>query len=128
MTPNVKFRYMYRDGANYKNRNAVIFSNREGVELSSIEARLRNALLVDDTFVADQVRIPEVFFYPDFRIDRSDHCLHEAVSLEETVAAVNDEYARSILGFVLEVETAGKIGWRGFTPGDAAKVRFNLLY
>jgi hypothetical protein len=123
---NARFKYMYRDGANYKKWGTVIFSNPEGVSLASIQARLQNAFLADDTFVADQIRIPEVFLFPDWPIDQNDHCLHEFVSLEDTSDATNDKYARSILAFVLEIETAAKIGWCGFTPGDEAKIRFNL--
>jgi len=128
MTLNVRFTYVYRDGANYKNWNTVIFSNPERVSLASMKARLENAFLVDGMFVADQIHIPEVFLYPDWRIDQEDHCLHEFGSIEETPDAADDKDARSILSFVLEVETASRTGWYGFTPGDDAKIRFRLPY
>src|ERR1700686_1520185 len=103
---NLRFKYMYRDGANYKNWGTVIFSNPEGLSLASIQARLQIAFLVDSTFVADQVRIPEVFLYPEWRIDENDHCLHELGSVAETSDPADDKHARSILTFVLEVEAA----------------------
>lgn len=118
---------MYRDGANYKSWGAVIFSNQENVNLMTMKGRLQGAFLVDGTFVADQIRIPEVFLCLDWGIDQNDHCLHEFVSLEETSDAADDKYARSLLVFVLEVEAAAKIGWYGFTPSDEAKIRFKIL-
>jgi hypothetical protein len=119
---------MYRDGANYKKWDSVVFSNPETVGLASITNRLQAAFLVDDTFVADQVRIPEVFLYSNGQIDQDDHCLHEFCSIEETLDTANDTHSRSILAFVLEVETVAKVGWCGFTPGAGTKDRFGLTF
>jgi hypothetical protein len=128
MTPNARFTYMYRDGANYKKGNAVVFPNPERVSLASMKNRLQDVFLVDATFVADQIRLPEVFLYSDGRITSHDHCLHEFCSIEETQDTPNDRYGRSILAFVLEVETVAKIGWYGFTPGAETKDRFKLTF
>ena len=128
MTTNVRLTYMYRDGANYKKWNSVVFSNPERVGVASIKDRLQAAFLVDDAFVADQVRLPEVFLYSDGQIDRDDHCLHEFCSIEKTLDTANDTHSRSILAFVLEVEAVAKIGWCGFTPGAEATDRFALTF
>jgi hypothetical protein len=49
---NVKFNYLYRDGGNFKSWGEVIFSNLENLPVNEIEAKLINAFLPDNQFIA----------------------------------------------------------------------------
>lgn len=60
---NIKFVYLYRDGANYKSWGDVIFTNPNKLVLGEIENRLIDALLPNKLFIAHQVSIPEKFLF-----------------------------------------------------------------
>jgi hypothetical protein len=126
---NIKFVYLYRDASNYKQWGHVTFPNPEGVDPDNLDRRLRAAMMVDSTFMAGQVRVPEVFLFNTMGINEDDHCLHEYDSLEIVQERANDKQGRSILEFVGEVERAALRGWEGFVPAIALTTveRFKLL-
>jgi hypothetical protein len=74
---NIEVAYLYRDGGNHKKRGSVIFSNPNGVTPESVEVELRRAFLEDDLFIADQIRVPEVFLFVGGQFSFDDHCYHE---------------------------------------------------
>ncbi|QNL47884.1 hypothetical protein H8S90_13755 [Olivibacter sp. SDN3] len=78
----VKFSYMYRDGANYKNHGEVIMYNPEN--LSVIDAtHIIHANLIDEMyFYAYELGVPDLHF--SHWNNQYDHSWHEFVSLEET--------------------------------------------
>jgi hypothetical protein len=80
--------------------------------------------------MAEQVRVPEVFLYLEGAADSDDHCLHEFLSIAETLETENDRYGRSFAEFVTEVERASREGWLGFDPQDKAgrrkRFRFSI--
>ena len=76
-------------------------------------ARLTAVLDGGEFFVADQVRMPDLFFEVS-SVD--DHCFHTFHRLEATEAAVSDLYGWTIEAFVAEAEAAGLSGWRVFDP------------
>jgi hypothetical protein len=114
---NMEFFYRYRDGANYKKRGSVVFTNPEGLDCSAIETSLRRAFW-DELFIAHQVRIPEIFLFLDGPFAFDDHCYHEFVAIEASDKPSNDEYGRSIAEFVSEV-TALRGRWQEFDPYDS---------
>jgi hypothetical protein len=59
--PNIKFNYLYRDGANYKKYGSVIFANPNDIELSEIETLIRSKLIDGEWFYADEWGLPELF-------------------------------------------------------------------
>ncbi len=122
---NVKFTYLYRDGSNYKSWGEVIFSNPESVTPEQVEHRLHKSLMSDATFVANQVRVPEVFPYGDTP-DEDDHCLHEFDSVENTPDPANDFHHRTIGDFLDEIDAAAQKGWMGFDPQTRTTFRFVL--
>jgi len=115
---NVKFTYLYRDASNYKNWGEVIFRNPDGLQLQEIEDRLRQFLTSDDTFIANQVRIPEVFLFPPGEPTEDDHCFHECASMETTDEPATDAFRRSVLEFTQECANAAASGWLGFDPAQ----------
>ena len=113
---NVKFIYLYRDASNYKNWGEVIFANPDGVQLEEIGGRLGQFVTANETFIASQVRIPEVFLFPPGDPTMDDHCFHEFASVETTDEPATDESRRSILEFTCECASAAASGWLGFDP------------
>jgi len=72
--PNIKFNYRYRDGANYKRFNSVIFANPTGIDLSTLEDIIRSKLIDETYFYADEWGLPEIFTETwHFRNDPSWH-------------------------------------------------------
>ncbi|MHB0971758.1 MAG: hypothetical protein ACYC7A_14120 [Thermoanaerobaculia bacterium] len=65
---NTAFEYCYRDASNWKRYGTVIF---EGAPDDALTTRLTAALHDDLWFIAEQIRIPAVFF--DGTSD-DDHC------------------------------------------------------
>lgn len=107
---NTLFNYRYCDASGYNSWSDVVF---EGAFDDAVLARLRCAFESGEFFVANQVRVPELFFETS-SID--DHCLHTFGRLEITETAVTDPHGRSIEQFVAEVESAATAGWRVFDP------------
>jgi len=83
---NVRFEYLYRDASNYLQRGSVVFAGPEQLDahLPELENRLRRVLIVDGTFSAHQIRLPELFLYVGVAPSPDDHCLHEFFGLEAT--------------------------------------------
>jgi hypothetical protein len=125
----IKFVYLYRDASNYKQWGDVTFANLDGLDLDGLNRRLLRAMMIDSTFVADQIRVPDIFLFDSFPINQDDHCLHEFDSLEIVGERPNDRYRRSISEFVREVERVSIRGWEGFAPKFTAAPlqRFKLL-
>ena len=113
---NVEFTYLYRDGGNYKKWGRVIFSNPTRLRLNAVEKALRANFMADGLFIADQIRLPEVFFNFRGEATSDDHCFHEYYSLTETRSKPNDGHLRSIGAFISEVRREARRGWREFDP------------
>lgn len=73
---NIDFRYMYRDGANYKNHGRVILHNPLGLSAAEVEARLKAVLDSGEYFIAEQTGVLDsVAHYTDGgRVYEYDHC------------------------------------------------------
>jgi hypothetical protein len=72
--PNIKFNYLYRDGANYKNFNSIVFENDRSISLENLETLIKSKLIYGEWFYADQWKMPEIFLSTfDFKIDPTWH-------------------------------------------------------
>ena len=111
---NIKFVYLYRDGANYKSSGQVVFVNPTNLALSEIENRLVAAFLTDKLFIASQVSIPEQFLFSDGKFTKYDHCYHEFDCVETCNDEPNDYLGRSITDFLRDVEVAANQVWKAF--------------
>ncbi len=116
---NVEFSYLYRDGGNYKKFGRIIFSNPEQTACGVIEAALTEAFLEDGLFIADQVRLPEVFLFVNGNLSFDDHCYHEFDAIRATDEGPTDAHLRTINEFVSEVIKQWRRGWRVFDPCDS---------
>lgn len=86
--PNIKFNYLYRDGANYKKFNSIIFENKGYITLEVLEELIKSKLVYGEWFYAGQWKVPEIFPSTfDFNIDPT---WHEFESVE-----YSDELANS---------------------------------
>ena len=113
--PNIKFNYLYRDGANYKKFNSLVFENSGSISLEDLEALIQSKLIYGEWFYADQWKLPEIFLYTfDFKTDPT---WHEFESVEYC-----DEPANS--AFTL-AEFVGIL--RSLWPGTSALYSMRLL-
>jgi hypothetical protein len=111
---NIKFVYLYRDGANYKSWDDVIFTNPDQLTLEEIEDRLVSAFLPDKLFVAHQISISEKFLFLERKFTKFDHCYHEFDSVEFCKEKSTDDLNRSITDFLKDVELISQQDWREF--------------
>jgi hypothetical protein len=116
---NIEFSYLYRDGGNYKKFSRVVFSNPERLTSESVTKELRQAFIGGELFIAQQIRLPEVFLYSGGRFSYDDHCYHEFDVAKLTADVASDANGRSIGEFLAEVATQAERGWREFDPYDS---------
>jgi hypothetical protein len=109
---NTRFEYLYRDGSNYKRWSAIVF---RGTCDAALHDRLVLALESGESFIACQVRLPDLFF-ADGPPYADDHCWHELASVSDTADPADDPHGRTIAEFVSEVERASTAGWMVFDP------------
>ena len=114
---NTRVEYLYRDGSNYKQWGVVVF---RGVCDATLSRRLFETLDHGEFFIANQVRLPELFF-TDRPLYADDHCWHEMAEVIATSAVPDDPLDRTIEEFVKEVEGASRVGWVVF---DRSEQRF----
>jgi hypothetical protein len=81
---NIKFSYLYRDGANYKQFNEVIFSNPDNLSVNEIEKAISESLIDKTWFVADEWNLPNQFFDEYMWNNEVDNNWHEFESVKET--------------------------------------------
>lgn len=113
---NIRFKYLYRDGSNFKKWGAVIFSNAKGLPVVAVAESLRKHLSPDGFFIASQANVPEAFLFDDYTLNPDDHCFHEFDSVEVTEDLADDRFGRSIAEFIEEVEQEAQRGWEAFDP------------
>lgn len=140
---NTRFEYMYRDSANWKNFGSVVFA---GGLTPEIRVRFDSLFEPGDSFIAQQIGIPEVFLWdPTVDYDRDDppaglmpgnyvigdedHCFHEFCGIEEVSDDETPTDPRTIAQFVEDVAIAKKAGWAVFAPTDrcSEELRERLL-
>jgi len=116
---NVEFSYLYRDGGNYKKFGRVVFSNSEQITCEAIQKVLTEAFLEEGLFIADQIRIPEVFLFANDQLSFDDHCYHEFDAVRATNEQPSDVHKRTVSEFAAEVAQQRRHGWRVFDPYDS---------
>jgi hypothetical protein len=85
---NIKLSYLYRDGANYKQFNEVVFHNPRNLSTQEIAATIKEKLIDSQWFVAKDWGLPDLHF-KEFTWDSEiDHDWHEFESIEETLDLV----------------------------------------
>ena len=111
---NIKFNYLYRDGANYKAWGEVVFPNPDQLTLDEIENRLVEAFLPDKLFIAHQISIPEKFLFVSGKFTKFDHCYHEFDAVEICEEKPTDNLNRSVTDLLKDVELTSQQGWKEF--------------
>jgi hypothetical protein len=79
---NIKFYYLYRDFANYRKHNEIIFLNPYDKTSKEIESILRSHLTDEQWFYASEWKVPDLHF--ESWDTEEDHFLHRFGSIEET--------------------------------------------
>lgn len=96
---NVLLSYMYRDGANYKNHDEVVFANPEGLPLEFIEAKIKERLIDNEWFYVERWLLKDLHFPKwDGEIDL---LWHEFNSVEYTDDEPTDK--RTIAEFLYHI-------------------------
>lgn len=111
---NVKFVYLYRDGANYKIWDDVIFENPDNLSLDEIDRSINSSFLPDKLFIANQISIPEKFLFVEGNFTEHDHCYHEFDYIESCKEQPTDILNRSVASFLKEIRLASEQGWKAF--------------
>lgn len=115
---NTAFVYLYRDADNYKKWGEVVFA---GEYNEAYEEALKEACQAREFFVAEQVRISEVFLWQEdgWEPTVADHGWHQFWELNPSDEMPDDAHGRRIGEFVEEfckVGDAGR-GWAVKEPG-----------
>ena len=98
---NIKFCYIYRDGANYKNYNEIIFSNPNSINLLEIEKLIQQKLIDDKWFYCKEWNVQDIHF-KEFAYDSEiDVDWHEFEAIEETTEGTSQQ--NSIEDFLMLV-------------------------
>lgn len=114
----VEFNYLYCDAGGGRLRGAIVF---EGEVTAPLLERLRTSLDGGEFFIAEQVRVAEVF-PPDWPAGAVDHCFHAFHSAVATSGEPGDVLGRSFESLVEEFERANGAGWNIFDPVERAAV------
>jgi hypothetical protein len=104
---NIDFEYIYRDAGNNKIWNRVVFANPLGLSTVQILGLIRPALIDQQYFVADEVRLP-ILRFPVFDQDL-DHDWYEYSTVEETQNDPDDILERTIDEFIMEVIRSSRV-------------------
>lgn len=99
---NILFCYKYRDGANYKQYNEIVFSNPLKREIKEIELFIKEKLIDGSWFVADDWNIPNQFFKEYMWDNKIDHNWHEFDEIKETDEEVTEK--NTIEDFITSVQ------------------------
>jgi hypothetical protein len=103
---NVVLEYTYRDAGNNKLSNAVLFTNRNNLDIGELEARIKRALIDGQWFVAQQVGLPVLRFETaDLELD---HDWHEFDGLFETSKEDSYRKVRDIAEVLDAMEMSAK--------------------
>ena len=108
LSMNIRFSYLYRDGANYKNFNEIVFSNPNFIDSKEIEKTIRNKLIDGQWFICKEWNLPDMHF-TEFSYDAEiDHDWHEFESIEETI---EDVTAKMSIDDFLSIVKKTKLPW-----------------
>lgn len=88
---NVKFCYLYRDGANYKNFKEIIFSNPIERNIIEIEKLVRDKLIDGLWFYSKEWNIHDLHFNEFLNDTEIDVTWHEFEGIELTSAEVTEQ-------------------------------------
>jgi hypothetical protein len=98
--PNILFSYCYRDYANYKQHNDIIFANPDGLAIDQVDKIIRSKLIDGEWFYASDWEVNDLHFEDwDLEID---HPLHEFKEVSLTELSPNasiaiDAFLRAVL-------------------------------
>jgi hypothetical protein len=87
---NVKFSYLYRDGANYKQYGEVVFANPCQLNVEVVSNIINSQLIDGCWFVASDWGLPELFFKEFSWDDEIDHTWHEFEDIVESNTCETD--------------------------------------
>ncbi|KEO71628.1 hypothetical protein [Anditalea andensis] len=83
---NIRFNYLYRDAANYKQFGSVVVSPPEGSTLEELDLNLKKHLIQEEFFVPSNLGIPNLQAFPyDPSVDHEWHEYEELNWTEEEV-------------------------------------------
>ena len=106
----LKLHYMYRDGANWKENDCVIFANAQNLSAEVVQEMIEECLFDDGNFIAESIGFPTLYFDDDSAPDA--HGLHEFLRIEECDFKPNDKQNRDVLNLVIEFARQRLFDWK----------------
>ncbi len=103
---NVEFQYRYRDFGNFKRYNSVVFGNQSSLPIDDISRVLLRLTGGDETFVASQFGIPDMFFTEFPYNPNLDWQMHEYCGVSKTELPINDAQKRDIKDLLSQMSAA----------------------
>ncbi|MBS1778255.1 MAG: hypothetical protein JST70_02955 [Bacteroidetes bacterium] len=79
---NIRFEYLYRDGANYKQFGEVIFSNPSAMDLAKVDEQIRKQLIDNEWFYPAEWGLKDLHYFA--WDDELDHLFHEYIGIFPT--------------------------------------------
>lgn len=97
---NIKFSYLYRDVANYKQWHEEVYSNQYNFPIEEIDEFIRNCLIDGEWFYVNEWKLKDLHVY--LWDNEIDHTWHEFDSVTETEElATKNEIADFLLNIVI---------------------------
>jgi hypothetical protein len=131
---NIKFSYLYRDGANYKNHNSITFDNPDNIEPSALENLIRSKLIDGTWFYVNEWHLPDLHFntwdqeidhpWHEFEsVEYSDEALEVVFNLKEFIAAIKKTnwFLKNVISCSLQKDVIGELFGRFGTLTKKAK-------
>jgi len=106
----LKLHYMYRDGANWKESDCVIFANAQNLSAEGVQEMIEECLFDDGNFIAESIGLPTLYFDDDSAPDA--HGLHEFLRVDECDFEPNDKQNRDVLNLVIEFARQRLFDWK----------------
>ena len=106
----LKLQYMYRDGANWKESDYMIFANTQNLGAEVVQEMIEECLFDDGNFIAESIGLPTLYF--DDGSDPDAHGLHEFLRVNECDSEPNDKQNRDVLNLVIEFARQRLFDWK----------------
>ena len=106
----LKLHYMYRDGANWKESDYVIFANVQNLSAEGVQEMIEECLFDDSNFIAETIGLSTLYFDGNSAPDA--HGLHEFLRIDECDFEPNDKQNRDVSNLLDEFARQSLIGWK----------------
>ena len=105
---NIRFSYLYRDGANYKNYGDIVYHNPHERSLSEIDKKIKQHLINGLWFVATHWGLEDLYFAEYGWDEKVDHTWHEFIEVTETPEGPCSRSIEDLLSSINQTKVRGQ--------------------